>query len=43
MQKQLWFKINKKYFDELTGDINNNQDNNDFKFNINRRIYDLEN
>ena len=31
MQKPLWFEINKKEFEELTGDIYNNQDNNDFK------------
>ena len=31
MQKPLWFKINKAEFDELTGYIYNNQDNNDFK------------
>ena len=37
MQKPLWFKMNWKEFDELTGDIYNNQDNNDFKFTINRR------
>ena len=43
MQKPLWFKINKKDFDELKGDIYNNQDNTDFKFNINRKTYDLEN
>ena len=29
MQKPLWFKINRKEFDELTGNIYNNQDNND--------------
>ena len=43
MQKLLWFKINKKEFDKSTGEIYNNQDNNDFKFTINRRTYDLEN
>ena len=43
MQKPLWFKINRKKFDELTRNIYNNQDNNDFKFIINRRTYDLEN
>ena len=26
MQKPLWFKINEKKFEELTGDIYNNQD-----------------
>ena len=43
MQKPLWFKINRKKFDELTRKIYNNQDNNDFKFIINRRTYDLKN
>ena len=43
LQKPLWFKINKKEFDELTGNIYNNQDKNHFKFTINRRIYDLKN
>ena len=37
MQKPLWFEINKKYFKELTGDICNNQDNNYFKFTINKK------
>ena len=35
MQKPLWLKLNKKEFDELTGNIYNSQDNNDFKFTIN--------
>ena len=43
MQKPLWFKINKKEFEELTRDIYNNQDNNDFKIIINKRTYDLKN
>ena len=43
MQKPLWFKINRKEFEELKGDIYNNQDNNDCKFTINRRTYDLKN
>ena len=43
MQKPLWFEINKKEFEELTGDIYNNQDNNDFKIIINNRTYDLKN
>ena len=43
MQKPLWFKINRKDFEELTGDIYNNQDHNDFKFTINKRTYDLKN
>ena len=42
MQKSLRFKINKKDFDELTRDIYNNQDN-DFKFTINKKTDDLEN
>ena len=36
MQKPLWFKINKKEIDELTENIYNNEDNNGFKFTINR-------
>ena len=43
MQKPLWFEINKKEFEELTRDIYNNQDNNDFKIKINKKTYDLEN
>ena len=43
MQKPLWFEINQKEFEELTGDIYNNQDNNDFKIKINKKTYDLEN
>ena len=43
IQKPLWFEINKKEFEELTGDIYNNQDNNDFKIIINKRTYDLKN
>ena len=42
MQKPLWFEINKKEFEELTGDIYHNQDNNDFKIIINNRTYDLK-
>ena len=42
MQKPLWIRINKKAFDELTENIYNNQDNNDFKFTINRKTYDLK-
>ena len=42
MQKPLWFKINRKEFNELKGDIYNNQDNNDFKLKINKKTYDLE-
>ena len=43
LQKPLWFKINKKEFEELTRDIYNNQDNNDFETIINKRTYDLKN
>ena len=43
MQKLLWFEINKKEVEELTGDIYNNQDNKDFKIIINKRTYDLIN
>ena len=43
MHKALQFKINKKEFEELTGDIYNNQDNNNFKIIINKKTYDLKN
>ena len=43
MQKPLWFKINWKEFEELKGEIYNNQNNNDFKFTITRKTYDLKN
>ena len=43
MQKPLWFEINLKEFEELTGDIFNIQDNNDFKIKINKKAHDLEN
>ena len=43
MQKLIQFKINKKDFEELIGDIYNNQDNNNFKNIINIRTYDLKN
>ena len=42
MQKPLWFKINKAEFDELTGYIYNNQDNNDFKITIKKVPYNLK-
>ena len=42
-QKPLQFEINKKEFEESTGDIYNNQENNDFKIIINKRTYDLKN
>ena len=43
MQKSLRFKINRKNFGELTGNIYNNRNNNDFKFTMNRRTDDLKN
>ena len=43
MKNPLWFEINRKDFEEVTRDIYNNQGNNDFKFTINRRTYDLKN
>ena len=43
MQKPLWIRINIKEFDELTGDIYNNQNSNNFKFIINKKTYDLKN
>ena len=43
MEKPLWFEINKKEFEELTGDIYNNQHKNNFKIIINKRTYDLKN
>ena len=42
-QKPLWFEINRNEFEESTRDICNNQDKNDFKITINKRIYDLKN
>ena len=43
MQKPLWFEMNKKEFDELTGRIYNNQDNNNFKIIINNKAYNIKN
>ena len=43
MQKPWWFKINKPEFEELTSDIYDNQNNNDFKITINKKTYDLKN
>ena len=43
MKKPICFAINKKEFGELTGDIQNNQDNNNFKIIINKRTCDLKN
>ena len=37
------YGLKKKEFAELTRDIYNNQDNNDFKIIINKRTYDLKN
>ena len=37
------FEINKKEFEELTGGICNNQDNNNFKIIINNKTYNLKN
>ena len=41
--KSLWFKINIKEFEELTGDIYINQDNNNFEIIINKKTYHLKN
>ena len=43
MQKTLWFKINKKEFEELTRDIYNNQNNHDFETIKNKKTYALKN
>ena len=43
MKKTIWLEINKKELEELTREIYNNQDKNDFKIIINRRPYDLKN
>ena len=40
--ESLWFEINRKEFEELTGDIYNSQHNNDFKIIINKKTYDLK-
>ena len=42
IQIQLWFKINRTEFDELTGDICNKQDNSNFKVTISKRTYDFK-
>ena len=42
-QKPLWLEINRKKFEELTGDIKKTQDNNDFRTVINKKAYDLKN
>ena len=41
--KPLLFEINKNEFEELSGNIENNQDNDNFKIIINKRTYDLKN
>ena len=43
MQKPIRFQIIKKEFEELTRDICNKQDNNDFKIATNEITYDLKN
>ena len=43
MQKPLWFETNREEPEELTGEIYNNQNNNDFKITINSRTYDVKN
>ena len=43
MNKPLWFEINKSEFAKLTKEIDNNQNNKDFKIIINKKPYDLKN
>ena len=43
MNKPLWLEINRSEFAELTRDMDNNQDNNDFKIAIKERSFDLKN
>ena len=43
MNKPLWFEINKSDFAKLTREIDNNQNNKDFKIIINKKPYDLKN
>ena len=43
MQKPIQFEIIRKEYEELTTDIYNNTDNNDFKIVINKKSYDLKN
>ena len=40
MQKPLWVEINRPEFEELKRDIYDNQDDKDFKININKRTYE---
>ena len=43
MQTSLWFKLNKPEFDQLASDIQDNQNNKDFKITINKNTFDLKN
>ena len=43
MQIPLWFRINKSEFDELKSNIQDNQNNKDFKITIKKKTYDLKN
>ena len=43
MNKPLWFEINKSEFAKLTREIDNNQNNKDFKIIINKKPYHLKN
>ena len=43
MNKPLWFEINKSEFAKLTREIDNNENNKDFKIIINKKPYDLKN
>ena len=43
MQIPLWLRINKSEFDKLTSEIQDNQNNKDFKITINKKTYDLKN
>ena len=40
--KKLWIKLNKNDFDSLTEDVYN-YDNDEFKTNVDKKIYDLKN
>ena len=42
MWKLLWFERNEKFFEELTENICNNKDNNNFKIIINKKTYDFK-
>ena len=43
MNKPLWFEINKSEFAKLTREIDNNQNNKDFKIIINKKPYHFKN